>query len=175
MIWHSEHCTTHNLQSANCSCFLSPTRPEAIFLTIQKLYHRKWLMLPVEHSINLRGGLMNGANYCPSLCRQLLQAKKGRALQDIEKKGYTWESPRGKNWDSVIFLPRNCYSWDGNKLWRIAGKAQARRRGDGETDQSDRGWGGWENASMRRTQPKASSEVTRSDTKQSIISKIPRD
>ena len=57
----------------------------------------------------------------------------------------------------------------------MAGKAQARRRGDGETDQSDRGWGGWENASMRSTQPKASSEVTRSDTKQSIISKIPGD
>ena len=35
--------------------------------------------------------------------------------------------------------------------------------------------GGWENASKRRTQPKASSEVTRSDTKQSSISKIPRD
>ena len=27
-----------------------------------------------------------------------LQAKNGRALQDIAKKGYTWESPRRKNW-----------------------------------------------------------------------------
>ena len=26
-----------------------------------------------------------------------LQAKNGRALQDIERKGYTWESPRKKN------------------------------------------------------------------------------
>ena len=32
-----------------------------------------------------------------------LQAKNGRALQDIAKKGYTWESPRGKNWDIVSF------------------------------------------------------------------------
>ena len=27
-----------------------------------------------------------------------LQAKNGRALQDIARKGYTWESPRKKNW-----------------------------------------------------------------------------
>ena len=32
-----------------------------------------------------------------------LQAKNGRALQDIAKKGYTWESPRRKNW--VCKLP----------------------------------------------------------------------
>ena len=28
-----------------------------------------------------------------------LQANNGRALQDIARKGYTWESPRKKNWD----------------------------------------------------------------------------
>ena len=32
-----------------------------------------------------------------------LQAKNDRALQDIAKKGYTWESPRRKNW--VCKLP----------------------------------------------------------------------
>ena len=116
-----------------------------------------------------------------------LLVRKGPKLElrydRIDKRLYTGQLTgpgTGQGWineNSVIFLPRNCYSWDGNKVWRIAlaGKAQARRRGDGETDQSDRGWGGWENASMRRTQPKASSEVTRSDTKQSIISKLPRD
>ena len=28
-----------------------------------------------------------------------LQANNGRVLQDIARKGYTWESPRKKNWD----------------------------------------------------------------------------
>ena len=28
-----------------------------------------------------------------------LQANNGRVLQDIARKGYTWKSPRKKNWD----------------------------------------------------------------------------
>ena len=55
-----------------------------------------------------------------------------------------WKPTQYTTLSNVIFLPRYCYSWDGNKVWGIAlaGKAQARRRGDGETDQSDRWWVG---------------------------------
>ena len=51
-----------------------------------------WLSAaPSQHRTNMAGQ------------KASLQANNGRALQDIAKQGYTWKSPRGKNWDIVSF------------------------------------------------------------------------